>query len=267
MLSNVYRKTIWDRRRGFVWWAVGIVAITGITVAFWPTLQRDSDALLDLMEGLPEGMLNLFGASEATEFLTGPGFVNSRVYASVGSFVAIFFAISMGTAAIAGEEDKRTMDLLLANPVPRDHIVLQTFAAQATLTTVLAALVGLLLILTDPLLDVGLSIVGVTAASIGMVLLALCFGSLAMMIGALTGKRSLTIGVTSGSVIATFFINGLAPLVDEIEWTQQLTPFYWLLGHNPLVNGFQWQLLVLVASIVIFMGLAVWGFRRRDVAI
>lgn len=267
MLANVYRKTIWDRRRGFVWWAVGIVAITGITVAFWPTLQRDSDALLDLMEGLPEGMLNLFGASEATEFLTGPGFVNSRVYASVGSFVAIFFAISMGTAAIAGEEDKRTMDLLLANPVPRDQVVLQTFAAQATLTAVLAALVWLFLILTDPLLDVGLSIVGVTAASIGMALLALCFGSLAMMIGALTGKRSLTIGVTSGAVIATFFINGLAPLVDAIEWTQQLTPFYWLLGHNPLVNGFQWQLLVLVASIVIFMGLAVWGFRRRDVTV
>jgi len=264
VLSSVFRKTIWDRRRGFVWWAVGILAITGITVAFWPTLQRDSDALMELMEGLPEGMLNLFGANEAIDFLTGPGFVNSRVYASVGSFIVIFFAISMGTAAIAGEEDKKTMDMLLANPIRRDRIVLETFAAQAVLATVLAALVAALLLITDPMLDVGLPVIGVIAASTGMVLLALSFGSLALMIGALTGKRGLTVGVASGAVIATFFINGLAPLVDSIEWTQKLTPFYWLLDHNPLANGFGWQLLVLVAAIAIFLSVAVWGFRRRD---
>ena len=266
MLSSVFRKTIWDRRRGFVWWCVGILAITGITVSFWPTLQRDSDVLMQLLEGLPEGMLNLFGASEAVDFLSGPGFVNSRVYASVGSFIVIFFAISMGTAAIAGEEDKGTMDMLLANPIARDRVVLQTFAAQAVLATVLAALVAALLLITDPMLDVGLPVGGVIAASTGMVLLALSFGSLALMIGALTGKRGLTVGVASGAVIATFFINGLAPLIDSIEWTQKLTPFYWMLDHNPLANGFRAQLLVLVVAIVIFLSVAVWGFRRRDAA-
>jgi len=267
MLSSVFRKTIWDRLSGFGWWVTGILAITGITVAFWPTLQRDSDALMQLMEGLPAGMLNLFGADEAASFLTGPGFVNSRVFASVGSFVAIFFAISMGTAAIAGEEDKRTLDLLLATPIPRQRIVLQSFAAQALLTAVLALAVWAALLIADPLLDIGLSVTGVTAASVGMALLALSFGSLALMVGALTGNRSLTVGVAAGATIATFFINGLAPLVDSIAWTQKLTPFYWLLDHNPLVNGFQWQLSVLAGAIGLFVAIAVWGFRRRDVTV
>lgn len=267
MLSSVFLKTMWDRRRGFVWWAVGILAITAITVAFWPTLQRDSDILLQLMENLPEGMLNLFGASAAADFLTGPGFVNSRVFASVGSFIAIFFAISMGTAAIAGEEDRGTMDMLLSNPIPRERIVLETFAAQIVLTAFLAALVWAALVIFNPVLDVGLSLAGTTAASVGMALLALSFGSLALMIGALTGKRSLTVGVASGATIATFFINGLAPLIDSIAWTQRLTPFYWLLDHNPLVSGFQWQLLVLATVIAVFIAVAVWGFRRRDVAV
>ncbi len=267
MLSSVFRKTMWDRRSGFVWWSIGMLAITAITVAFWPTLQSDSDALIELMQNLPEGMLNLFGASEAVDFLTGPGFVNSRIYASVGSFIAIFFAISMGTAAVAGEEDKRTMDMLLANPIPRDRVILETFAAQAVLTTVLAALVWVTLILFNPVLDVGLSTAGVTAASAGMVLLALSFGSVALMIGSVTGKRSLAVGVSAGAALATFFINGLAPLIDSIAWTQRLTPFYWLLDHNPLVNGFQWQLLVLLAVIAAFVGVSVWGFRRRDVTV
>lgn len=267
MLSSVFRKTIWDRRRGYVWWVVGMVAITGITVAFWPTLQRDAAALTELLENLPEGMMSLFGAEDAGAFLTGPGYVNSRVFASAGSFIAIFFAISMGTAAIAGEEDKRTMDALLANPIPRHRVVLESFAAMVLLTAVLAAAVWVTLLVSNPIVDLGLPVAGITAASIGMILLALSFGALALMIGALTGKRSLTIGVASGVTIATFFINGLAPLIDSIKWTQKLTPFYWLLDHNPLKNGFSWNLLILATIIVVFVAVAVWGFRRRDVAV
>ena len=129
------------------------------------------------------------------------------------------------------------------------------------------AVLWIALVVFNPILDVGLSTAGVTAASIGMVLLALSFGSLALMIGALTGKRSLAVGVAAGAALATFFINGLAPLIDSIAWTQRLTPFYWLLDHNPLVNGFQWQLLVLVAIVAAFVGVSVWGFRRRDVTV
>ena len=267
MLSSVLRKTIWDRRRGYVWWLVGMLAITLITVAFWPTLKRDAESLMQLMENLGEGFLSLFGADDAAALLTGPGFVNSRIFASVGSFIAIFFAISMGTAAVAGQEDNGTMDMLLANPVKRSTIILESFAAQVVLTLGLAALVWLTLVITNPIFDVELSFVGIIAACIGMALLALTFGAFALMIGALTGKRSLTVGVSAGVVIATFFINGLAPLVDSIAWTQKLTPFYWLLDHDPLVNGFQWQLLVLVALIAVFVLVALWGFNRRDVKV
>lgn len=267
MLDSVFLKTIWERRSGYLWWAIGMLSITGITVAFWPSLQQDSDALIQLMENLGEGFLSLFGADDAAALLTGPGFVNSRIFASVGAFIAIFFAVSMGTAAIAGEEDRQTMDLLLANPISRDTVVLQSFAAQVALTTGLGALVWIALVIANPIFDVGLSTVGVTAASIGLVFLALTFGSIALMIGALTGKRSLTTGITTGVVIATFFINGLAPLVDSIAWTQRLTPFYWLLDPNPLVAGFRPELLVLVIATAAFVGIAVWGFRRRDVTV
>lgn len=159
------------------------------------------------------------------------------------------------------------MDLLLANPVPRSRVVLEAFGAQALLTTLLAALVWISLLVTDPIFDVGLSIAGTTAASVGMVLLALAFGSLALMVGALTGNRPLTVGIAAGTTIATFFINGLAPLVDSLAWMQRLTPFYWLLDHNPLVNGFQPQLLVLVGAILIAVAVAMWGFQRRDVTV
>ena len=135
----------------------------------------------------------------------------------------------MGTQAIAGEEDKRTMDLLLAQPIPRRKVVLESFLAMAIMTTGLAVAVWIVLLAFDPFVDLGLPFQGVLAANVGMVLLALVFGTLSLAIGAATGRRGLAISAGAGATLATFFINGLAPLVDAIAWTQRLTPFYWFL--------------------------------------
>ncbi len=159
------------------------------------------------------------------------------------------------------------MDLLLAQPIPRRRVVLESFWAMAAMTTGLAAAVFVVLVVADPLVDLDLGLVGLFAANVGVVLLALVFGSLALAVGALSGSRPLAIGVGAGMTFATFFINGLAPLVDAIAWTQRLTPFFWFLDSRPLDTGFSWNFLVLVAAVAALVGLAVWGFERRDVSV
>ncbi len=267
MFGNLLLKRIWDRWPGYLWWLIGLGALTGLSAGFWPTIRQDTDALGQLLERLPEGFLRLFGATDIEGLFTASGFINSRIYSSVGAIVVVFFAISMGTQAVAGEEDTRTMDLLLAQPIARSTVVMHSFWAMVVLTTGLAAGVWVVLVILEPVVDLGLPFQGLLAANVGMVLLALVFGTLSLAVGGLTGRRSLAIGVGAGTTFATFFINGLAPLVDEIAWTQKLTPFFWFLDARPLDNGFGWQFLVLVAAITVFLTAALWGFARRDVAV
>lgn len=44
LLRTVYGKTLWERRVAGWWWIGGLMALAGITVAFWPTVARGQDA-------------------------------------------------------------------------------------------------------------------------------------------------------------------------------------------------------------------------------
>lgn len=127
--------------------------------------------------------------------------------------------------------------------------------------------IAIVLLVGNPLVGMELGIANVLAINVGLALLALLFGSLAMAVGAWTGRRGMAAGVAAGAAVAAFFVNGLAPLVSALETPQKFSPFYWFLDPKPLVNGFAWgQLLLLGAVSVGFFAAAAWAFRRRDIA-
>lgn len=267
MLRSVYRKTMWDRRRAMMWWTIGIVALAAMTVAFYPSIAADQEAYEQLLDAYPEELLSFFGIEDASELASPEGFVNSQLYANVFPIMLFIFTIGMGTAVIAGEEDRRTMDLLLSHPISRDRVVLHAFGAMATLSGVLTAALLLVLVVANAPTGLDISIVGLLAANVGGWLLGLMFGVFALALGAVTGRRGLTIGLSAGVAVAAFFLYGLAPLVDALEPAQKLSPFWWFLGPKPLNDGFDIMLLLMVAWIAVGVAVALWGFRRRDVSV
>ena len=267
MLSSVYHKTMWDRRKSMMWWILGAVALAALTVAFYPSIASDQDAFEQLLDAYPEELLAFFGIDDAQEFASPEGYVNSQLYANVVPIMLFIFTIGLGTAAIAGEEDKRTMDLLLAQPITRDRVVLDSFAAMATLSGVITAAILLVLLVANTPASLDMSLVGMIAANVGAWLLGLVFGALALALGSITGKRGLTMGVSAGIAVAAFFLYGLAPLVDALEPAQKLSPFWWYLGPKPLNNGFDIMFLLMALWIAAAVVAALWGFRRRDVSV
>lgn len=267
MLRSVFAKLIWERRKGYVWWAVGLGSLTLLTAGFWPSLADSAEDFQRLLENLPQGILSLFGSSDSAALLTPTGFLNSRLYASIGAIVICLFAVSVGTGAIAGEERDGTLDLLLAQPIPRSRLVLESFGAMALMTFGLAVTIGVILAVLDPVVDTNLGLWNILGATVGVTVLGLVFGTAALALGGFGARRGTVMGVSSGLVLGTWFINGLAPLVDELAWMQKFTPFYWFLETEPLDSGVGPQLLVLVAVVVVLGAAAVWSFDRRDVAV
>jgi ABC-2 type transport system permease protein len=267
MLRSIYAKALWDRKMSTVWWLVGVAALTVMTVAFYPLIESQQDAYEVLLEGYPEEMAGFLGLESISDLFSPVGYINSQIYGNTLPILLFIFAIGMGTAAIAGEEDRRTMDMLLAQPVLRRDVVLQKFAAMATLVFLIVGVVFVLLLISNPLLDLGLSFVGMLAVNVAAGLLGLTFGAMALALGALTGRRGLAIGLSAGIAVAAFFVYGLAPLVDALEPLGKLSPFYWYLEPIPLANGFDPMLLWMVALIALFVGVALWGFNRRDVSV
>lgn len=51
----------------------------------------------------------------------------------VAPMLIIILGIALGSDAIAGEEERKTMDLLLSNPISRSRIVLEKFLAMTSI--------------------------------------------------------------------------------------------------------------------------------------
>ncbi len=266
MLDSIFAKTIWERRRSISWWILGLVALAGITVAFYPSIRDDAESFETLFESFPPELLSIFGIDDPASLVTATGLVNSRLYSGIGPVILAVLGITLGTAAIVGEEERGTLNLLLAQPVTRAQIVVEKTVAAAVLIGSVAAALFLTLSALNPIVDLDFRFSGILAANVTLWLFAMCFCLFAMALGAATGRRSLTVGVAAGVTATMFFVNGLAPLVDEISWMQKLTPFYWLQDPNPLANGFDvWAVVIFVLTIAALLGVSVWSFDRRDV--
>jgi ABC-2 type transport system permease protein len=267
VLRNVFRTSLWEQRRALLWWAVGILIFIGVTVAFYPSLKDSAAQLQDYLDQLPESLRNLFVGTE-TDITSPVGYLNSQVFAGNGAIVFLVFAIGAGARAIAGEEERRTLELLLATPVTRRSVVLQKFWAMAVALGGLAALLFVGLIALGRPVGLTVAPLDLLAATVHQYAFALGFGAIALAVGCLRGRKGLAIGLTTSIAVVAFLLNGLAPLSDATEWLQLLSPFYYANGSVPLRHGFAPDhLAVLVAIVVVAVVVADRGFERRDLAI
>ena len=53
-----------DRRRGLLFWSVGVGAYVATMLAFFPTARSQAQSFNQLLENYPKGMLTMFVGSE-----------------------------------------------------------------------------------------------------------------------------------------------------------------------------------------------------------
>lgn len=264
MTTEIVVQTIRERRRSLLWWTLGLAALVLLNVAFYPSV-RDDDALKDYAKDLPESVRALFAGGELD--LTSPvGYLNSQIFALTAPLVLLIFAIGAGAGVVAGEEERGTLDLVLAHPVRRRAYVVQRFLALGALIAALAATLLACVTLGSRLVDLEIGFGRVLAASVGVALLALLYGAVALAAGSLAPGRVRAIAVAAGLAVAAWIFDGLAHAVDALEPWRRIEPYYHALGQNPLRDGApagSWALLV--GATVVLVAVAAAGLERRDV--
>ncbi len=265
MLRDVLTKTLYDQRRSLVAWSVALVLLVAMYVAVWPSV-RDQPTMSDFLAQMPDAFRSLFAASGA-DMSTAVGYVQIELMSFMGPIVVLIYAIGAAASGLAGEEDRHTMDSLLANPVSRARVVLDKGAAMVLGTLLLVIVMGLALLLEGRLTDLTLPAGHVAAAMLHLALLGVVFGALALALSAATGSLTVSRSVPVVVAVVAYVLNGLAPLVGWLEPLQRLSPFYQYIGHDPLRTGVAaGSVAVSVLTVAVLAVVGVLGFRRRDVA-
>src|SRR5919109_946212 len=160
------------------------------------------------------------------------------------------------------------LGLVLARPVPRWRIVAEKFPALAVATVLLGLVLwGSLALGTAP---VGLDIDPdrLAGATLMVVLLGLLFGALALLIGALTGKRGMALGITAAVAVGTYLLDLYASISQAVEPFRGLSPFHYSDAAVPLRNGVDPAHVAFLVVVTLFLaGFSVVAFDRRDVRV
>jgi ABC-2 type transport system permease protein len=229
-------------------------------VLIGPIYNAIGEAVISLGEGFPEALLALFGGGDLS---TPEGFYQLESFGLMAPIAVMVVTITIGARALAGEEEDRTMSLLLANPIPRSQIVVEK-----TLTMVLYALaVGIAtfagVTVGSWVGGLGMDVGNIAATSLLAVLIGLLFGSLAMLLSAATGVVRFAIFVPVGAALIFHVMNAIGELNDA-AWANW-SPFHYYLGGDPLTNGMPWDhAAFLAALVVLLLAVAVPAFQRRD---
>lgn len=265
MLRSVFGKVVHDQWRMVLGWA----AFAGIWPAMYVALYPSIGALGEMqkmLEKMPPGIREFF-ASASLDLGSPEGFLNMELFTFVAPLLVLAYTVVVAGGATAGEEESGTLDLLLANPVPRWRIVVEKSIAFVIGTIVIGIGMWIGAAVGAAAVNIQLDMWLIGQAIASAVLLGYALGGLALAIGAFTGRRWLAASVALMVAIAGFFLNGLGALVDWLEPWRPLSPFYHYIANDPLTNGLDiGHVLVLVAWAVIGGIVAVIAFERRDLA-
>jgi len=265
MLRNLFAKTLRDDRRSLLWWG-GITALLAFLITLlYPTYRDQAATFEEFWKDAPAIMRSFFG--EQFDFGSPEGFLSAEIYSTMAPLIFAIFAIAAGSRAIAGEEQDGTLEILLAQPIPRRRIVLHKFAAMATTSLLLAITLAVALLAGSAVVGMEIDAARLFGATLLTALLGLTFGSIALLIGSAMRGKGRAIGIATGLAVGTFLLNGLAPLVSWLEPLRVLSPWYWFTRSTPLQNGLAAADVAILSGIVLVAAaLATVAFERRDIA-
>ena len=260
-VSSIWVKTITDYQTLLL--ITCGVAFLMMGVMMGPMYASIPAETLTTFEQLPEQLIALFGGGDLS---TPEGWYTLETFGLMAPVGVILVTAIMGAGAFAGEESRRTMGMLLANPISRSRIVFEKaipmvlFAAAVGFATFAGVALGSLIA------DLGMSTGNIAATATLQALVGLVFGSLALALSAGTGRTSIAIYGAAGAAVVFHLVNSLGALNDAIADLAWLTPFHYYLGNDPLNNGLDWvDAVVLALSSVILIGLSFVLFERRDI--
>lgn len=259
MIGALLAKSVADRLT--LCWVVGLlmIAMGAFVGALYPPLR-------ETFAGLPSDFADAIGkALPGGDLTSGIGFANAELMSIVAPVGVITVAVISAARAIAGEEEDKTLGVLLAAPVGRLTFLFTKTVAMMIHVLIVGVLLAVGIVFANLIGGLGITAQGVVGATAHTVLIGIFFGMIAILISAATGNRRRTSAATGGLAALAFAISTFLPLSDSLAGGAKVSPWYYFNASNPLVTGANpGHLAVLAVMTVILMVAAAVIFCRRD---
>jgi ABC-2 type transport system permease protein len=258
----------WELRRhrsATIWWSVGVAALISLTILAYGSVHNQADQLNKAFGSLSSSIGSFVGT---TDMFSPTGYLNSQLYFVTLPILFIILSITLANGFLGKEETSRTLELLLARPISRSRLLAAKLIARALVMLIVGTVAAIITIICARAASIHLAAGNLLLANFGCVAFSGSFGmvAFALLATSLRTRRLAIVGAIT-FVLASYMLTSLAGLVKGLGGVAKLFPYHYyqpetLLGGH-INSGF---LIYTLALYVLGIGLAVVGFRRRDIA-
>lgn len=249
-------------RRSLLGWGIGLGALIGVTVAFWPAF-RGSSGISEAIDNLPPAVVDAFGLAG---FGTPAGFLRGNLYEFIVPLLLAVAAVAAANGLTSAEEDAGRLETYLSQPIARRSLFLARSVAVFLWLVLMTAFLLVVQLVSDAVVGLDIDTARVVSTVVLCGLLALLFATLALAVAGWLPRPALVLAIGIAAAVGGYLVAALFPLSDPLDPLSGLSPWKWAMGGDPLVNAAEpWRYLALVVPAVILVAVGVAGFIRRDV--
>ena len=258
MFRSIWSKSLRDYRVAILAWGLGLGLFAAVDFA--ESTQTTIAALGSLAQ-----LFRVLG--DPYQIQTPEGFITWRIMELFVPLAICFWPILAGARLVRGEEERGSMEVLLATPQSRTRLLLAKLSALLIALILIGLLLALGLIAGQARLEGHANVVRALLVGLNASLLAFFFGCLALLFSQLSTSRAVAAGWVSGLLLLSVLLDSTGRLLHG-SWVQYLSPFYYYNLNRPLIPSFPDQPLaaVLLTSLaVLCVGASLLLFARRDI--
>lgn len=258
LLGSVFSKAVRD---WLTWTVVAVVSLWVIGAFYVAVMSTAGDAYVTMLDDFPEALANIYGQQDGTN----AGMAMAGMYSLMGPIVLLAYAIGLGASSAVGEEEARTLPILLSSPLRRRSILMAKAFVAAVGVVVITVAMWLGMVAFAAIFGMDISSHDPLAASLQMIGMVFLFGALSLGISAWRGSSALGIGAAAGIALLSYFVTTMVPVVEDFAELARLTPWYLYTGAEALYEGIDPILLTIsVAIAAAFFAMGAYTLDRRD---
>lgn len=269
MLALFWR-TIKDRKYTILIYCLASILFLWMYIAFYPTIHDKAQEFSQLLSAYPESFMKAFNINPSQLlFTTLESFLAMEQFNIVWPIMLFAFFIAWGGSAIAGEIEKGTIEILLAQPISRLKIFLAKYLSGTLMILLFTAVSVFAVIPLAKIYHIDYQLFHYwTIALIGFLLGGAVF-SIAIFFSALFSDKGKAYFLTSGILVVMYVLNIMASLRDNLETLKYFSFFYYYDPAKALIDNQidHWAYLVFISTIVLFTIFAALIFQKRDISV
>jgi ABC-2 type transport system permease protein len=258
-------KTLRDYRLSMLIWSVSLAFLLAYYAWVYVDLFMKTNRAQVLAEYQQVFDKFSFLTGRAYDIDTYGGFITAEFMAYLPVLVGLFALLS-GSALIRSEEERGSLDVLLAAPLSRTSVLLQKWAGLVVSLAVIVVFCYGGLLAGAAANNLGLEAGQAALACLNVFFLCLVYGTLALLLSQFV-SRKVAASWTGGLLAAGFLMNTLGESISGLGWLRYFSPFYYYTLSKPMARsvGMNWggfaEVVLLSVPLLVF---ALAFYIRRD---